>query len=210
MIWLWPTGGDMSRFPNDWGCFTSPQTGITAGMRQGRPYCIDNECFNRPFSPPRFFTFLEKCEQIKTNCLFVVVPDYFNKTTFKGCAKSTLNLWRKWSNHPYLKTWPLAFVAQDGQENYKIPDNATCLFVGGSTEWKESYNAVKVIQEAQSKNIHVHIGRVNWARRYNLFAGLAGSEKFTCDGTRPRFGRDKCIIDWERYQNSEVTQLRLI
>jgi hypothetical protein len=75
------------------------------------------------------------------------------------------------------------------------------LFVGGWTWWKESRYAVKVIKHAQAAGKHIHVGRVNTARRFRLFQTLAGSERFTCDGTRQRFdGVAKTWRDFSGYE----------
>ena len=61
--------------------------------------------------------------------------------------------------------------------------------------------AVSVIKRAQRAGKHIHIGRVNWGRRYRLFAVLQGSEDFTYDGTRSRYdGREKTLRAWRGYE----------
>jgi hypothetical protein len=134
-------------------------------------------------------------------CLFVTVPDVV------GDSSATIdNFWR-WS--PHFTGWSLAFAAQDGQENHDFPSSDWgTLFVGGSTEWKEGLGAIECIKRAQALGKHIHIGRVNWWRRYALFRQIKGSEDFTCDGTRQRFeGIDRTKEAWAEYRRRLVLPL---
>lgn len=79
-------------------------------------------------------------------------------------------------------------------------DDFDVLFIGGSTEWKLSKEADLCIKIAQEHGKRIHVGRVNWWQRYSHFRLLEGSEDFTCDGTRPRYGKDKTLKDWLRYE----------
>lgn len=95
-------------------------------------------------------------------------------------------------------------MAQDGSENYDIPLSASALFIGGSTAWKESQAAIEMIQRAQGRGLHIHIGRVNYGRRYRMFSVLEGSEQFTCDGTRQRFeGIERTLKAWKQYEDQK-------
>lgn len=178
------------------GILTTPgHAGIPVGIVAGMRWAADNEAYSRGFDPARFFPWLVRMEPYKHSCLFVPVPDVV------GDSIATLSSFRNWIVR--FDGWPLAFVAQDGQENLPLPDPSTwgTLFVGGSTEWKESMAAVEVIRRAQAMWKHIHIGRVNWKRRYNLFNVLKGSEGWTYDGTRTRYdGTWKTIRAWGNYQ----------
>jgi len=188
MIFLAPSGGD-----HPFGVFINPDArGIPSGISDGKPWAADNGAFTG-LDEAKFMAMLKRMEPYKPTCLFVVVPDCV------GNAAETLRLFSEWT--PKLAGWPLAFVAQDGMEMMPMPDGFSTLFIGGSTEWKESPAAIKCIKWGQSAEKHIHIGRVNYGRRYRLFAQIEGSEEFTCDGTRMRYGRDECIIDWQRLQN---------
>jgi len=190
---LLPLGGITDN--NYGGIITSPaHGGIVKGIKDGMNWAADNEAFTRGFNPNRFFSWLEKMEEYKSTCLFVSVPDVV------GNAIATLEQWRNWVVR--FNGWPLAFVAQDGQEDLPFPDEDTftTLFIGGSTEWKLSQGAVTCIKRAQAMQKHIHIGRVNYNKRYKIFRMLQGSEEFTCDGTRTRWGREKALNDWKNYQ----------
>lgn len=205
MRYTLPVGGtvDFSRW-----IITSPQhksipLGITSGMR----WCADPGVLNGPkwlkrFDPDVFFPWLEAMEQYKQNCAFVPVPDVY------ADAIATLQQFRNWLFR--FRGWPLAFIAQDGQELFEFPHLSTfhTVFIGGSTEWKESMAAIAVIKRAQRMGKHVHIGRVNWKKRYNKFDMLEGSHSFTFDGTRTRFdGREKTIEAWRSYETQPQKRL---
>lgn len=159
-------------------------------------WAADNGAYSSGFKPSKFFPWLESLSPYKEKCLFVVVPDSV------GNAIETLELWREWVWH--FDGWPVAFAAQDGQENLPLPNYYDALFVGGTTEWKMSEAAESVIRRAQNDKKHIHIGRVNWFKRYKHFRMMKGSENWTCDGTRQRFdGRKKTMEAWNEYMEWE-------
>lgn len=176
MKFLWSGGGQVDVFGH---LLTPASRGIPEGVQAGRPWSADNQAFTIGFQERRFYDWLETMEPFWNNCLFVTVPDVV------GDCEATLELFKYYE--PELWGWPLAFVAQDGQEDRPLPDRFDCLFVGGSTAWKESQAAVEVIKRAQVLGKHIHVGRVNTKRRYMAFKVLEGSADFTCDGTRQRF-----------------------
>ena len=192
MRFLVPIGGDVG---SAYGVLTSPgHGGIVKGIRDGLPWAADNQAFTQGFSPDSYFPWLETLSPYKKQCLFVTIPDVV------GDAIQTLGNWRHWVR--YFDGWPLAFVAQDGQENLPLPIDYAALFIGGLTEWKESPAVVDLIRKAQLTGKHIHIGRVNWGRRYRMFNVLKGSEHFTCDGTRTRYeGTKKTLEAWKGYEN---------
>jgi hypothetical protein len=136
---------------------------------------------------------LETLSTYKSTCLFITCPDVI------GDAMATLALFKKYTDRFF--GWPVAFVAQDGQEGLDFPPlhQWDCLFIGGSTTWKMSEAAIDCIVRARSIGKHIHIGRVNWYQRYKHFASLKDSEHFTCDGTRVRYERTKAIHAWRAY-----------
>lgn len=191
MRFLWSGGGRVNVF----GHMVTPGTrGIPAGVVAGLPWAGDNMAFSSGFQEEKYYSWLETMEPFWDRCLFVTVPDV------PGDAEATYELFRYYE--PDLAGWPLAYVAQDGQEELELPDRFDCLFVGGWTEWKESQAAVEVIKRAQALGKRIHIGRVNTARRYRAFRVLAGSEAFTCDGTRQRFdGVRPALAAFGRWEN---------
>lgn len=177
MIYLWPQA---TMPPDGFGVLTAPATKIIAeGIRAGRPWAMDNGAFTQGFQPDAFFPFLERHEMYRDTCLFVAVPDVV------GDAIQTLANYRHWVTH--FDGWPVAFVAQDGQENLPMPNYYDWLFVGGGTEWKMSSGADRCIQRAKEMGKQVHIGRVNSIKRFRHFQ-LIGAD--TSDGTFPVFAPD--------------------
>lgn len=194
MLYLAPIGGFID---TDFGILASPGSyGIPAGIKAGMPWAADNQAFTKGFDQAAFFPWLTTMVEYKDKCLFVACPDVV------GDAKKTLELFDQYQSA--FAGWPVAFVAQDGQEYLDFPnaDLWHCLFIGGSTAWKMSMGAIDCIHRAQYLGRHIHIGRVNWFRRYKHFASLANSERFTCDGTRTRFEHTKAIEDWRKYMAS--------
>lgn len=200
MIPLLPVGGIID---HRYGILTTPgHRGIPAGIVAGMRWGADNQAFTVGFQPAVFFPWLESMETYRAACLFIPLPDEV------GDAAATLQRFAEWRSR--FGDWPCAFVAQDGQEDLTLPDSRlwSTLFVGGTTEWKLSEAAYSIIQEAQQLGKCIHIGRVNWWRRYRHFAGMPGSERWTFDGTRTRFdGTQKTFEAWAGYTTRDV-QLR--
>lgn len=172
--------------------------GVPAGVRAGLPWAADNGAFTGSFDPARFLAWLDEMRPFQSTCLFVVAPDVY------ADAGSTLAAFGAWERQ--LRGWPLAYVAQDGQEALDFPEPAgwRVLFVGGSTGWKLSPAAVTVIRRAQALGKGVHVGRVNYRQRYRYFRQLSEGEgrddEWTCDGTRTRFeGVDRALAAWAAY-----------
>jgi len=190
MRYLYPSGGELpAGFA---GYLVSYKTkGIPEAIRNGAAWAGDN-CSFSGFDALAFSLWLDLMQPYRATCLFVVVPDVV------GNAVETLKLWGEWAREI---NYPLAYVAQDGAENLLIPDNCSAVFIGGSTEWKMSNRAIDVIGRAVGLGKRVHVGRVNYFRRYQHFAGLTGADGFTCDGTRLRFERDKAIAAWSEYHD---------
>lgn len=136
------------------------------------PWAIDNGAFSG-FVETRFMGLLERNAHHRDNCLFVVVPDVV------GSARRTLEVFERWA--PRLAGWRLALACQDGQEDLPLPwDMIAAVFIGGSTKFKTSIEAVQIIQAAQLLGKHTHVGRVNGAGRWRHFEAIGVD---TCDGT---------------------------
>ena len=137
-------------------------------------YAMDNGAF-AAFDANLFCNMLARHADRRELCRFVAVPDVV------GDARRTLEVFRCWRNRPELAGWPLAFVCQDGQESIPIPwAHIAAIFIGGSTEWKESPAAAACVKAGKAIGKWVHIGRVNTAGRYEYFRDLGAD---SCDGT---------------------------
>ena len=135
---------------------------------EGRPWAMDNGAFSQ-FRKSAFMALMQREIANATSCLFVACPDVV------GCHDRTLDLFGVW--HVRVAPYPPAFVAQDGCD--RIPEEARALFVGGSTEFKQSPEALLLAKDARARGLWVHVGRVNSQDRYNRWVPYADS----CDGS---------------------------
>ena len=142
-------------------------------------WAMDNGGFGGLFDAGGFVSMLEHFAGVD-GCLFVTAPDVIYSTGV-GDHAATVKRWPFWSHLIRGIGHRPAFVLQDGCESWRdVPPDATCIFVGGSTAYKES-NAVRTIcGVAKARGLWVHWGRVNSKRRYEL-ALIAGCDSI--DGT---------------------------
>jgi hypothetical protein len=156
-------------------------TPLTRYANAGVPFAIDNGAFSG-LDAKGFRDLLERELPNKERCLFVVVPDVV------ASARRTLELFER--RRLWVHGWPVALVAQDGQENLPVPwEDIDCLFIGGGDPWKEIAAARDLVRTAKALEKHVHVGRVNSWPRYKLFRDLGAD---TCDGSgMSRFSREK-------------------
>jgi hypothetical protein len=138
------------------------------------PWAADNDAYSG-FDVKAFTDMLWRLRGVK-GCKFVSLPDVV------GDAKKTLQQFYQWhSVVHWFHGYPVALVAQDGLENEVIPwSYFEALFIGGSTEWKLSPTAAKIMQEAKWRGKWVHMGRVNSMKRIKWARGN-GCDSF--DGT---------------------------
>ena len=142
------------------GWLRTPANGnsIDTIVASGVPWACDNDCYTR-LNRPRYLAMLRQV--VGRGPLWVTVPDVV------ADAARTLARFRLWQPTLDYYDLPMAFVAQDGQEDLPVPwDQIRCLFIGGSTAWKEGPHATRLIYEAHDRGKWVHVGRVNTLRRY--------------------------------------------
>lgn len=108
--------------------------------------------------------------EFRKQCLFAAVPDKVEN------HKETLAMWGDY--HHIADGYKKAFVIQDGFDEW--PSNADAIFLGGSTNFKDSYEAQQIVECALNNNMHVHIGRVNTFQRFYNFHCIGAH---TCDGS---------------------------
>ena len=197
MRFLLPVGGIVD---HRFGILTAPNhTGVPIGIQKGMDWagdigCLDGPSFVKRIDLDATYRWLtDEMSPYWWQCLFIAGSDMV------GGAKRTLEAFEQFSIR--LGGWPLAYCAQDGQEDLPFPSQAwEVLFVGGTTEWKLSEACYSVIQRAQALGKRIHIGRVNWWKRYAHFRAMPGSEDWTCDGTRTRFnGTRRTVAAWADY-----------
>lgn len=149
------------------GWLRTPRNGASVHeiVASGVPWAADNDCYNR-LDRPRYLTMLRAIAGYP-RLLWVTAPDVVAN------ADATLARFRLWRPALDYYSLPIALVAQDGQEDRSVPwDAIHCLFIGGSTRWKLSGHAARLIQEAHARGKWVHVGRVNTLRRMWLFSSL--------------------------------------
>jgi hypothetical protein len=135
-------------------------------------FAIDNGAYSG-FRSDDFLALLKREDERRKLCRFVSVPDVV------GSAIRTCEVFEFWQ--PRLQRWPLAFVAQDGQENHPIPWNRiAAVFIGGTTQFKMGPHTETIIRAAQAIGKWVHVGRVNTPGRFEYFEKLGAD---SIDGT---------------------------
>lgn len=199
MNFLWPGAGKIDTF----GTITSPGHMATPlNIVMGGVWATDLGCLIGPKYVKKInlsiaIPWLDEMKIYKNNCLWVAGADVVED------AKSTLEAYHEVCLK-YFEGWPICYIAQNGAEDLEIPESAAAVFIGGDTTWKCSMAAVSVIKRAQNMGKMIHIGRINWWKRYKIFKILEGSENFTCDGTRPKFdGRENSRKAWKHYENTK-------
>ena len=223
MQFLIPSAGELPHgFP---GVITTyKHKHIPKSIRQGAAWAGDNCAFSG-FDAGKFLRWLKQMEPYRSTCLFITVPDVVAN------ADATMAMYSRWraalagwplafviQDGQERLDWPALMDVTDFAYDHLQGDDdyawhafmetwqRDCLdwqvcFVGGSTEWKLSETAADLIQEARRLGKRIHVGRVNYRKRYDHFATLPGAREFTCDGTRPRFdGKDTTLTAWRSYQ----------
>lgn len=169
------TSQDLAICEQELGCVVeqllTPLTRYTAQRPDGY-FAIDNGAFSK-FEPHSFLSLLKRETPRRGLCRFVAVPDVV------GSARRTLEVFDHWA--PALQEWPLALVAQDGQENLPIPwERIAAIFIGGSTDWKMGPHAAACIKACKAIGKWCHVGRVNTPGRFEYFEDLGAD---SIDGT---------------------------
>lgn len=167
----------------------SGRLGMLATPNEGRAplpgvvWAADNGCFStRYVGDESWLAWLARHAGHADRCLFATAPDVV------GDAAATLARSAPWLPKIRALGYPAALVAQDGLEHLPVPwDAFDVLFVGGSTGWKLSRAAARLVAEAKRRGKHVHMGRVNSRTRWQ-YAEYIGCD--TVDGTFLAFGPD--------------------
>jgi len=159
---------------------------VSPGIQEGRKFAVDNNAFNGGFIPDKFFAHLEKLKPYMDQCLFIVCPDVV------GSSRATMALWEDWK-HQIKRYGPIAFVAQDGQENFPLPPDFDWMFIGGTDDFKMGIGAKDCIWRAQERGKPVHVGRVNSRTRWDYFLKLSVD---SVDGTNPIYAPDMARRRW--------------
>jgi hypothetical protein len=163
------------------------------------PWAADNGAFSA-FRPEKFWPMLDYLQGVP-GCRFVACPDVVGD--WQGTA------W-KWTVHSpgiIRRGLPIALVAQDGLTPARVPWwQLDALFIGGTTLWKMSPEARRLVQEAKDRGLWVHFGRVNSFRRMT-YARSIGCD--SVDGSSFSKWRDTYVPKALAWLASSGTQLSL-
>jgi hypothetical protein len=140
----------------------------------GIAWAADNAAFSG-FDPAAFRRMLARLAGVP-GCLFVTCPDVV------GDAAATARRFRRWAGLIERGGLPVALAAQDGLERRTVPwGSIDALFIGGTTAWKLSPAAARLVAEARERGKWAHMGRVNSDRRA-FYAAAVGCQSI--DGSR--------------------------
>jgi hypothetical protein len=178
MIALLDTSEDLAVCEGELGCkvqqLVTPLTRFTR-QRPDDPFFIENGMFSKDGTIDKWLSLLQRESSSKSLCGWITLPDVV------ASARRTLEAFHIWRYRPQVSGWNLALVAQDGLEDLDIPwDAITCIFIGGSTEWKMSKASADVIRCGKILEKWVHVGRVNTPDRWAYFEELGAD---SCDGS---------------------------
>src|ERR1043165_395124 len=139
MIALLDTSEDLKICEDELGApcgqLLTPLTGFNLQYPE-RPKAIDNGAFKR-LDVQRFRSLLKREESRRDEFLFVAAPDV------PYSARRTLEVFDWW--HDELTAWPLALVAQNGQEELEIPWRLIkAIFIGGDDAFKDGPHAAAI------------------------------------------------------------------
>lgn len=145
----------------------------------GVPWALDNGCFSDRWTEPRWLATLDRY-RATPGCLFAVVPDVV------ADAQATNERWARHHGAARNRGYRCAYVLQNGCQT--IPASAGAVFIGGDTAWKLGPEARRLVAEAKTRGLWVHMGRVNSLKRLR-YANSLGCD--SVDGTFLAFGPDR-------------------
>lgn len=152
------------------GFLVTPRSGNRPQLAadSGRPWGVDNDAFGG-WTAERARNFSRLLGRLclvadRSRLRFVAAPD---------CVadwRATLALFVRWGSIIRASGLPVGIVLQDGATEATVPwGQADAVFVGGSTEWKLSAEADRLIAVARERELWVHVGRVNTRCRLRHF-----------------------------------------
>lgn len=145
------------------------------------PWAADNDAYSN-WNPDRFRAMLVAISGME-GCLFVTAPDVV------GDARATTERFYEWL--PTLRECgqPIGYVTQDGLDAPPW-DEIDAVFVGGTDLWKMSDQNRRIIEEAKTRDLWVHMGRVNSHQRVR-YAKSIGCDSF--DGMSLSWFKDRWL-----------------
>lgn len=142
-------------------------------LAMGCRFMLDNGCFSGKFEFIQWLRNIEAACEFYDQCIGVILPDAVildSKGNFvKGDWLGTLHQFYAYIHILEEYGMPAAYALQDDHPIEKVPfDDIQCLFIAGSTVYKESAQAKEIGLEAKRRGIHVHVGRVSSIRRMEI------------------------------------------
>lgn len=176
VIYLTGSSGPMVReHAHRVGLLCQPRADYRLQRALYRCWAADNDQYGEATTIEAWWSWLTR--QDPAGCLFATAPDVV------GDWPASWERSRPWLPRIRALGFPAALVAQDGMTVVNMratADEWDCLFIGGTTRWKESHTVVELVAAAHALGKPVHAGRVNSYRRFAHFAALGVR---SCDGT---------------------------
>lgn len=166
----------------EFGCITTPAQGNKTFPNEW-DVIADNGCFSDRWDATKWATWLRDQSRAMR---FAVCPDVFAPDG-QECHAATLGRWHLYSGLIERAGFVPAFVCQVGSSPCNVPDDASVLFLGGTTEWKLGPVAASIVARHRSDR-WVHMGRVNSLRRLRYAAEIGCH---SADGTFLTFAPDQ-------------------
>lgn len=147
--------------PDLFGCmFSYKKTGRqNEALQAGCYWMLDNGAFTGNFVFDKWVMMLLSMRAYVNTCIGIVIPDH------PYDAEKTLVDFERYA--PLVKAlgFPVALATQNGMKPSDVPwDDIDVLFVGGDDAHKRGPEARRLINEAKSRLIWVHVGRVSSGR----------------------------------------------
>lgn len=180
----------------DVGLLITPRNSYPTKPVNAWPQAADNGCFSPTWDAGEWRDWIVG---VRRDVLFATVPDVV--ADWRG----TRARWDQYAGE--LAEFRRAYVLQDGQPANAVPWNeAGAVFVGGTTQYKLSADALRLVRAAQDRGLWVHMGRVNSLRRMRIAAEWGCD---SVDGTFLAFGPDinvPRLLGWLRDINNRRHQ----
>lgn len=188
------TGSSLKGKHPDLGVMTNATTsGVSAGVKEGRMWGMDNGAYSGKFSPDVLLNAMDRYRPHRDTCKFVVAPDVL------GDGPATEAMYRQWRPIIRQAGYPVAFVLHRGTT--KLPD-CDALFVPALN--LDDPHVPRLVEEARRAGKWVHVGRVNSAERTSSMYRLGAD---SVDGTHTRFkGMDQGTADQGAWMDAANAQ----
>ncbi len=156
------------------GLLTQPFSGYD--VRKATRWALDNGCYLPGYNPKAILAQLEKWQGV-TGCIFAALPDVVRN----HAASSLLSF--EWLDTFHHYGYPPAWILQDGVTVRDVPYNEiAAVFIGGDDAFKYSRVVFDIVQEAHTRGLWVHHGRVGGKRRFDYSRDILKCHSFDSTG----------------------------